>query len=426
MILKLNLEKRSARLGVLLAGLTICALAVGWAASQFVVATFADSRLNIGREYLAAASDYFPNSARLHARAAAAEAASSSGNLKAAEAHALEAVRLSPYNFDYRRILASIKEARGRGGEAEDALRAALALAPNDCDTHWRLANLLLRERRLKEALDEFRVAATGNPANLHATLELVWRASGGTVEAVDFVTARTPEARFTLARFLLKQRRATDAVEVVGQIDKDALARLAALPAFLDELIRADQPVAARDLWIGIVEGERVADRVIYNGGFETERRKDFTQFDWVISQSEFARVSIESREAHTGSRSLRVAFAGRDTTRLDGEIKQTILLAEGARYRLRLFIKADGLETPSGPRIAVTDAATSSVIASSEPFRAGSYDWQPLTIEFDVPRARTRYAAAYVTVQRKPQFAYDEPTRGTVWLDDFTLDRL
>ncbi len=426
MIFNLNLEKRAARLGLLLAGLVVCALAVGWTASQFVTGAFSDSRLKIGRESVAAASNYFPGSARLRARAAAAEAASSGGSLEAAEAHALEAVRLSPYNFNYRVILASIKEARGRRGEAEDALRAALALAPNHTETHWRLANLLLRERRLKDALDEFRIAASRNHANLHATLDLVWRASGGRLEAVDFVTARTAEARFTLAQFLLKQKRAVEAVEVIGQISKDAVARLPGVPAFLNELVSAGQPAAARDLWIDLVGGDKSDDRVIYNGGFETERRKDFTLFDWIISQTEYARVSIEAGNAHSGNRSLKVAFAGRDTTRLDGEIKQAVLLAEGARYRLKLFIKADRFETPSGPRIVIIDAATSNVIASSEPLGTGSYEWQPVTIEFKTPRATSPYAAAYITVRRKPEFDYDDPTRGTVWLDDFTLDRL
>jgi hypothetical protein len=26
-------------------------------------------------------------------------------------------------------------------------------------------------------------------------------------------------------------------------------------------------------------------------------------------------------------------------------------------------------------------------------------------------------------VTVRRLPKFSYDEPSRGTIWLDDFTL---
>lgn len=422
MILILNLEKPAARLGLLLGGLVTGALAVGWVASQFVIGTFADSRLNMGRESVAAASNYFPNSARLHARAARAEAASSSGDLEAAEAHALEAVRLSPYNSSYRVTLASIKEARGRASEAEEALRAALACAPNHTEIRWRLANLLLRERRLKESLDEFRIATGRDHATLPATLDLIWRASGGRLEALDFVTERTPRARFTLARFLLKQKRAADAVEVIGEIDNDALARLPDLPAFLNELISAGQPAAARDLWIGIVGGDRRVDRLIWNGGFENERRKDFLQFDWVINHSEYARIGIESGPAHSGNRSLKVAFTGRDTTRLDGEIKQTLLLAEGRRYRLRLFIKADSFESPSGPRIVILDSATSNVIASSAPLGTGSYDWQPVTIEFTAPRA----LSAYVTVRRKPEFAYDDPTRGTVWLDDFTLESL
>jgi len=30
---------------------------------------------------------------------------------------------------------------------------------------------------------------------------------------------------------------------------------------------------------------------------------------------------------------------------------------------------------------------------------------------------------SAVLISIKRKPKFSYDEPTRGTVWFDDFSL---
>jgi hypothetical protein len=61
---------------------------------------------------------------------------------------------------------------------------------------------------------------------------------------------------------------------------------------------------------------------------------------------------------------------------------------------------------------------------VAQSDPVAAGSNDWQHLVVDFTAPQSASRDAPAfYVTIKRKPKFSYDEPTRGTVWFDDFTL---
>src|SRR5438045_9223265 len=94
----------------------------------------------------------------------------------------------------------------------------------------------------------------------------------------------------------------------------------------------------------------------LVWNGSFEGKILKGFEQFDWTIGQSQYARIAITSGIAHSGARSLRIDFAGRDTTRLDEEIKQLVLVKPGVRYRLECFIKTEGLLTPEGPRLAVS----------------------------------------------------------------------
>ena len=115
-----------------------------------------------------------------------------------------------------------------------------------------------------------------------------------------------------------------------------------------------------------------------------------------------------------------MKVSFTGRETTKLDGELKQLAAVRPGARYRLTFFAKTDGLVTTIGPRISVVGAKSNGMIVASEPLAAGSSDWRQFTIEFVAP-ADTR--AVLVKVSRTPEFSYDDPTRGVVWFDDFVL---
>jgi hypothetical protein len=150
----------------------------------------------------------------------------------------------------------------------------------------------------------------------------------------------------------------------------------------------------------------------------------KNFAQFDWLFGRSEYARLTIDAAVAHSGSRSLKIEFAGRDTTQLDNEIKQLVPVRPGARYTLECYAKTSELETPEGPRVVVANSASPAWIAASEPVSRGSGDWQRLAVDFVAPLSVSGgMSAVFISIKRKPKFSYDEPTRGTVWFDDFSL---
>jgi hypothetical protein len=71
------------------------------------------------------------------------------------------------------------------------------------------------------------------------------------------------------------------------------------------------------------------------------------------------------------------------------------------------------------------ITSATSPDWIAASEPIARGSGDWQRLAVEFAAPPSPNGagMSAVFVSIKRKPKFSYDEPTSGSVWLDDFTV---
>src|SRR5436853_1313217 len=422
MTINLKLNHPVARLAILLLALAASALLVMVVFSRFAIGTLADDRFLLDREWLIAGAAYLPNSPRIQARLAEVELFDDDPNLDRADHAAARAVELSPYDFRWRLILASVKEAEGDRAAAEVALRDALRLAPNDRDVHYRLANVLLREGRLAAAIDEFRIAVDKNSQMLPVTLDLIWQVTRGNVEAVETVAGNDPKRRLQLAQFLVRQSRLVEAATVFRSIDRTA--RLASLESaqLLNAFIGANHMTIAHELWMSLVSEASAPASLIYNGGFEADILKNFSQFDWTFGRSEYARLIIDRSVTHSGGRSLKIEFTGRDTTTLGDEIRQLVVVRPGAHYRMECYIKSDSLVTPEGPRVVVTDRA-GTWIASSDAVAEGTSDWKLVSFTFAAPAVADTASAVYVSVKRRPKYAYDDPTRGTVWLDDFTM---
>jgi tetratricopeptide (TPR) repeat protein len=425
MVLQLSLDKLSGRAALAVMAIGLCAVLVLVVFYQFVIGTLADGRLQVTRNLLEIPLQRFPGSSRLNARFAENEVVESERDLGRAEFHAQRAINLSPYDYRLRLTLASAREASGNRAAAEDALKEALALAPANGAAHWRMANLLVREGKIAESLDHFKTAIAYDSQLFGASLDLIWRTSRGNVDAVTAVTGDDPRARLKLARFLLQQSRVTEAVAVLGDVDRTARLASPDSPAFLNALIAAGQFEVAHGLWSSLVgadaPGTPKRETLMWNGGFESDILKDFAQFDWSFSPSEYARLNIDATVAHGDGRSLKLAFAGRDTTNLDNAVKQLVVVKPGESYKIECYVKTSELLTSEGPKVVVSDAVSSGVIASSEPVAAGSNDWRALSFVFVAPAGQS--SAVYVSIKRKPKYSYDEPTKGSVWFDDFTM---
>ena len=422
MIVEMNVKNIAVRIFLLLAVFAFCALLVWLVINQFIVGALADQRLAADRERLAAVVQWFPDSSRLNAGYAQAELIRVERDLEKAFFHADRAVKLSPYSYRNRLLLGSIEEARGDRAAAEQTFRKAVQLAPTNTDAHWQYANALLRQKKLEEALPEFRFAAATRSDLLPSTLDLIWRVSNGNIAAVEAVTAPDTKAKLALARFLVEKSQTTDAVRIYSSIERDARLREVQSGAILDSLINAGSLTTARQLWIGLVGSpEDNPSALIWNGSFEADVLKNFAQFDWNLTATRYARLSFDSGAAHSGSRSLKIDFVGEDTTRLDNEIKQIVLLTAGANYRLTYWIKTGALTTPEGPRVVLTENRSGTVVFKSEPLASGTLDWKRVDIDFVAPPHSN--SGLSLSIKRIPKFSYDEPTRGAVWFDDFSI---
>ena len=393
--------------------------------ASFITAPFRDSRIGVSPAVIAAAARYFPNSARLHMRLFKAETYKPQiDDWRLAEFHALRATHLSPHDYRPRLQLASIQQYKSDLPGAEESARMAVKLAANDPEPHYQLGMILLSRRSAAESFKEFRAAISADPAYLRAILYPLWRDTGEDADALQASTPDKPAERLALARFLLERSRPVESAAVFRQIDPEAVLHDPQSARYLDGLIAAGHVTLAYELWRRLVQhGEAPEEKAnaIWNGGFETDVLVDFAQFDWSIQPSQYARVSIDTSIVHTGRRSLRIDFLGHETTRLEDEIKQVLLLRQGARYRLHYHVRTEDLITPEGPRVVLTGGSSSQSLAASDRLPQGSHDWQQGAVEFTASGS-----TAIVAIQQRPKFSYEPPSRGTVWFDDFEIRQI
>ena len=224
---------------------------------------------------------------------------------------------------------------------------------------------------KLGESLDHFKAAVAYDSQLLGTTLDLLWRSSNGNADALTSVVGDDPKAQLKLARFLLQQSRVNEAITVLARVDRSARLASPDSPAFLNALIAAGQFEVAHGLWSSLVgadaEGTPGRETLMWNGGFESDILKDFAQFDWSFLPNEFARLNIDGTVAHNGARSLKIAFAGRDTTNLDNAIKQLVVVRPGETYKSECYVRTV-IVTPEGPKVEVSDAVSGGVVASSD----------------------------------------------------------
>ena len=424
MTVTLKLNNLIVRIVLVVAGLFVVLLTARFLFSHFLLRNIADQRIVLSREALASAYIGQPNSPRILFRLAGVEleeSATEPQRLSDAQSHALKAAQLSPWDFKNWRLLGMAQDAGDNLEEATRSMQIASRLAVNNSDANWMLANLLLRQNNQAESLKVFQRATRASNDLLPAAMEVVWQAFNNDIDVLSSLVGGDVNAKLMLAQFLLEQTQADAAIKVFRGIEASAKLNSPEASSFISRLTLAERAGDARQLWVEIVGGSvRGANSggLMWNGSFEITSPKDFGHFDWLLKPSNYARIGFDRSIFKDGQKSLRLSFAGKDTTKLENEIQQLVVLNPNRKYRLECFAKAGNLVTPEGPRIALF--GKTGMMAVSEPVSADTSDWQRLVIEFTTPPENV---IARVAIVRIPRLEYEEPTRGTVWFDDFKL---
>jgi tetratricopeptide (TPR) repeat protein len=305
-------------------------------------------------------------------------------------------------------------------GDTETALAAfdeAVRYAPSYAETHWQRGNLLLRMGRTEEAFADLRAAAASNRKYFPALMDLAWGLTGGVATASEKLLPIDNDAeRLVFARFLATKGKGTDVAEQVrllnGRLSEENKSELVQL------LARSRRFNEAANLFQGSARSDSVT-----NGGFEEPLTFDNAYFRWVLSREQSgAKAAVDVAEKFNGERSLQVSFNG-DWETSAALLSQTIAVSPSQRYRLSFALKTKDLVTGGPPRIVLTDATDEQILATSETFPQSTASWQQLSVEFTTPPAAE---AIVVSLKRQNCASAPCPIFGTIWLDEFSLQKL
>lgn len=350
------------------------------------------------------------------------------------------AVSLAPNDYRYWMQLGRALEASGDSAAGEKALRHAAELAPAYSYPRWYLANLLLRAGNQDEALRELVRASDADPQLLPQVFNITWEIFGGNVEEIAKVTCPTPEANADLALYLARRNEFDSAARIWASIStRDRKAMHESSEALSKLFLDAGRFHYGSDV-IRDLDPDRAAQTEKFaNAGFESDvptRRGD--RFGWVINSSIQAEISIDHTEWHGGRSSLKVIF--KSPGNLDAlNVSQLIVVEPNTQYRFECYARTRDLVTGGTPVFQIRDPmehperatpdypflrkSDDSVLGESAPLPDGTNEWQLVTIEF---KTRPGMDGVLLKLVRascgQDQFC---PIFGTVWYDDFSLQR-
>jgi tetratricopeptide (TPR) repeat protein len=349
----------------------------------------------------------------------------SAENMAAAVNEYREAVRLSPNDYRYWTELGRALEASGDRDSGEKALRRAVELAPAYSHPHWYFGNLLLREGKFDEAFQQLGLAAESDDQMRSQVFDLAMQVFSGDVNEIARVACGSPAARLQFAIYLVNVKRVDDAMRLWGSLNPaDRQAQEDLSQQLEQSLIQAKQFHALLAL-MGEIEPDTSlpAPEQFFNGGFESDLSASSPNtFDWMIEARASAQAAVDS-QPHSGKKSLRIVLrVPRNLDKLP--VSQTVVVEPGAQYRFECYARTVDLISASTPALFILDAVDGNVLATSSPLPSGTNDWQRVTFDFTT---KPQHDGITLGFFRAPcgegQIC---PIFGTVWYDDFNLQRI
>jgi hypothetical protein len=119
-------------------------------------------------------------------------------------------------------------------------------------------------------------------------------------------------------------------------------------------------------------------------------------------------------------GEHALQIDFNGRENISFY-HLSQIFPATPGGHYRLVYSWKSRELTTDKGPFVEIFGFDGQGLYAAG-PMITGTHDWHEVSIDFQMPDT---CRAAIVRLRRNPSNRFDSKIRGSLWIDDFRLEK-
>lgn len=333
--------------------------------------------------------------------------------------HYRQAAALNPHVARYFLELAGVYHWQSRSEEEKQSLERAVLLDPKTPDVAWEAANFYLTQGDTVAALRQFRIVVENTSAQATTALDLAWRASHDIQQILQYAADSNPRAHLLLLQLMIDRKERDAARQVWDHLwaINTPFKPQDAFPYF-QFLVDQNQTAEAREVWERLSEAypalkpyKPAPGNLVVNSGFEEEMLNG--GFDWRYASSPQVAVSIDTLTFHSGERALSLRYLGSSA---DAGIFQYIPVQPGTRYLLTVYVKAETVNSASGPRLAIVDARKGSTLLLTDDI-VGSSGWRPVRGEFTTGPDTT---LAQFKILRQPS----EPAiRGQIWIDDVNV---
>lgn len=341
-----------------------------------------------------------------------------------ATAKSFEAVaRLSPNDFRWWVELGRAREQAEEAEAAEKAYLRAVEIAQHYTYPHWQLGNFYLRQGRSAEAFSELKKVAATSSVYRDQVFSLTWDFYENNAARLEEIVGDSPSVRAGLAKFYASKQRADDSLRLWNSLSPEdkaantAIAKVIAQAFYEKRIFRQSQDFVRE---LGIEPNARFG--TVQNGSFEEPfAESNSVYFGWRVARTDKIEVKFDPTQKREGNRSLRVSFSGYSEPTLI-TANQYVTVEPSANYRLTFWVRTENLKSGGTPMLEIYNANDDKILVSSEPFPAGTSDWQQVKLDFTAP-----VNAQAVGIRTVRSFCgINCPIIGTLWYDDFKLERL
>ena len=335
------------------------------------------------------------------------------------------AVALDPYSAEALLDLANAYDGEGDSKNAREAFLAAKRVYPLSSDVCWNFGNFLLRQGEHAEAFREIREAVELEPKRASEAFSVAMRVQPDAEVLLDQAVPATTAVYLPILHNL-SDAGDVDTARLVWNrlVALNQKVPMAGMVPFFDQLLRQRRGTEAAQLWpqaVSIMQNPPPADpegSLVWDGGFESGYEGG--GFAWNFAPvARDVQISFDRSEKHSGERSLRILFNGRENLNFEDGC-HGIIPEPSRRYLLSGWIRTQLLTSSEGVRLqifAVTPTANESV--STEEVH-GTQEWKRVQLEWTAPAG-----ASFGTVCVK-RIMSDQPgadIQGAAWIDDVSL---
>jgi Flp pilus assembly protein TadD len=339
------------------------------------------------------------------------------------------ALSLNPGSAEIWSDLATTYEAEGNIPAARDAFLHAKHAYPLSAEVAWRYGNFLLRQGEQDAAFLEMRRAVEEEPQRGAEALSRALRAEPDIDLILDHVLPPVSEAYLGAIMDQVADGHTSNAVKIWNRLiplqPRLSFVTIREAPfSLVNALLWEKQIAEAQRIWqeamvfAGLANLADPAGSVLWDGGFESGIMGG--GFSWTFPEAVTrVEISLDTREKHSGNRSLRLLFNGRYNLQLVGPC-HLVPVQPLTAYNFSAWIRTLSITTEQGIRFQLRPLGTQDTSTVVTRDLRGSQPWTRIEIPWSSGK---NVQEMQVCVIRFPSQEVDDKIQGIAWVDDVAL---